>query len=78
MKKKQAKQRNSEWEGIWKVESDIGNALTFPVVETAERPDLLIWNNERKILKMVELTVRWETNDAFDRKSKRAVRTLRR
>ena len=73
LKKKQVKKGDSRWKGTWKVDSDIDNNLVFPIVETKQKPDLLIWNEERKVLKMIELTVSWETNvnDAYDRKNKR-------
>ena len=73
LKKKKAQVKNLEWKGTWQVESDIGNTLIFPIVETEQRPDLLVWNEERKVMWMIELTVSWETNvdDAFEYKMKR-------
>ena len=76
LKKKKVQKENSEWRGTWKVDSDIDNNLIFPIVDTSQKPDLLVYNEERKVMKMIELTVSWETNidDAFDRKNKRYAR----
>ena len=47
--------------------------MIFPVVDTEQRPDLLVWNEDREVTWMIELTVSWETNidDAFEYKMRR-------
>ena len=67
------KVKDITWKGNWKVTADLDNNLVFPVVHTSQRPDLVVWNEAEKIVKIVELTVSWETNidGAYDRKSER-------
>ena len=36
--------------------------MVFPVVQTSKRPDLIVWNEEEKVMKGIGLTVSWETN----------------
>ena len=47
--------------------------MIFPIVPTPQRPDLVIWNEERKIVHLLELTVPWESNleNAEERKEAR-------
>ena len=61
------------WEGTWKIAADLDSMLVFPLVTTAQRPDLVIWNEERKMGILMELTVPWEENiaDAEHRKELR-------
>ena len=47
-------------EGKWKVGAD----LVFPLVTTAQRPDLVVWSDERRCAVILELTVPWEENFA--------------
>lgn len=64
---------DNRWRGLWEVSADLEKALVFPIVETRQGPDLVIWCSERKIVKMIALTVCWEANtdDAFNRKEDR-------
>ena len=61
------------WKGSWRVNADLESALVFPIVQTAQKPDLIVWNKEEKVMKMIELTVSWETNidGAYNRKNER-------
>ena len=45
----------------------------LPIVATNRRPDIVIWNEERKVVYMLELTVPWESNleDAEELKNQR-------
>ena len=67
------KMKKFVWRGKWNVTSDIEGSLIFPILQTSDRPDLLVWHNEERIMKIIELTVSWETNmdAAYDRKSTR-------
>ena len=64
---------DERWEGSWKIMADLDHGLVFPLVTTTRRPDLVIWNDERKIGILLELTVPWEENilEAETRKSLR-------
>ena len=68
-----SKSKDASWKGIWKVAADLESALVFPVVPTKLRPDMIVWNEEEKVMKIIELTVSWETNidDAYNRKNVR-------
>ena len=48
----------------WEVRADLGKRLKFPVhiVQTALRPDIVIFSNKRRKIIMLELTVPWEEN----------------
>ena len=61
------------WKRSWRVNADLESALVFPIVQTAQKPDLIVWNEEEKVMKMIELTVSWETNidGAYNRKNER-------
>ena len=56
----------------WKVDADLKEALHFPhhIVQTRERPDVVIWSDTAKKVIIVELTVPWEENmeEAYERK----------
>ena len=68
-----SKSKDASWKGIWKVAADLESALVFPVVPTKLRPDMIVWNEEEKVMKIIELIVSWETNidDAYNRKNVR-------
>jgi hypothetical protein len=59
----------------WKMDADLKKALQFPhhIVQTQERPDLVMWSDSAKSVIIVELTVPWEENmeEAFERKKLR-------
>ena len=59
----------------WKMEADLKKALHFPhhIVQTRERPDIVIWSDTGRQVIIVELTVPWEENmeEAFERKKTR-------
>ena len=67
------KRVDKRWEGEWKIVTDLDQMLVFPIVVTNRRPDIVIWNEERKVVYMLELTVPWESNleDAEERKNQR-------
>ena len=52
---------------------DLDTPLVFPLVATTQRPDIVIWSEERKKAIIMELTVTWEDNikAAEDRKERR-------
>ena len=56
----------------WEVRADLGKKLKFPVhiVQTALRPDIVIFSNKRRKIIMWELTVPWVENaeEAHERK----------
>ena len=64
----------------WKVVADLKEALQFPhhIVQTRERPDIVVWSDTAKRVLLVELTVPWEENmlEAYERK-KTKYETLR-
>ena len=60
------------WEGKWKIATDLDELLVFPIVATSKRPDIVIWNEERKIVHLLELTVPWESNLELAEERKRA------
>lgn len=59
----------------WNVAADLKDALHFPrhIVQTRERPDIVIWSDSTRQVLLVELTVPWEENmeAAFERKKTR-------
>ena len=65
--------KDDRWNGTWKVAADLDTQVVFPVVTTTLRPDLVVWNPEKKHVLIMELTVLWEENmeQAEDRKEKR-------
>ena len=52
------------WEGAphWKIDTDLDKLLIFPIVPTLQRPDIVIWNEAKKVVHLLELTVPWESN----------------
>ena len=68
-----AKKVNERWEGKWKVAVDLETPLVFPLVATAQRPDIVMWSDDKKRALLMELTVSWEDNikAAEDRKAER-------
>ena len=46
----------------WEIDTDLDKLLIFPIVSTLQRPDILIWNKERKVVHLLKLTVPWESN----------------
>ena len=63
---------NPDWEGNWELSVDLGSDFSFPL-PTRLKPDMVMWCEERRIIKMVELTISWETNldEAWIRKDER-------
>ena len=63
---------NPKWEGEWMMSVDLDGKFAFPL-PTSQRPDLVLWCEERKVIKLIELTVPWENNidDAYLRKDQR-------
>ncbi|XP_030008310.1 uncharacterized protein LOC115431800 [Sphaeramia orbicularis] len=56
----------------WEMKVDLGGRLQFPkVVQTALRPDVVLWSEEAEKIILIELTVPWEEGceEAFERKS---------
>ena len=57
---------DKRWEGApnWEIETDLDKMLIFPIVPTLQRPDIVIWNKEKKVVHLLdlELTVPWESN----------------
>ena len=57
------------------MEADLNKALHFPhhIVQTRERPDIVIWSDAVRVVFIVELTVPWEENmeEAYERKKTR-------
>ena len=56
----------------WEMVVDLKRRLVFPsVVQTTQRPDMVIWSAKDKCLVMVELTVPWESrcDEAMERKT---------
>ena len=73
VKNKTTKRKDARWEGKWKIAVDLDTLLVFPLVATTQRPDLVIWSEERKKAVIMEFTVSWEDNieAAEDRKERR-------
>ena len=55
---------DKRWEGAsnWEIDTDLDKMLIFPIVPTLQRPDIVIWNKEKKVVHLLELTVPWESN----------------
>ena len=66
------KRRDNRWEGYWNIAIDLDEFLIFPAVSTTKRPYIVIWNEGRRIVHLLELTVPWESNLDFaeERKEK--------
>ena len=71
--------RDERWSGKWKVMTDLGELLVFPVVQTGQRPDIIVWCEEKKECIIMELTVPWEENfgAAEERKATRYEELIR-
>ena len=55
----------------WNMEVDLGKRLVFQdVVQTTQRPDIVLWSKTGKKPIVIELTVPWETRceEAYERK----------
>ena len=65
--------QDTRWTGKWNVAADLDSQLVFPVTVTAQRPDCVIWNTEKRIVIILELTIPWEENikKAEERKEQR-------
>ena len=65
--------KDERWSGSWNVAADLDTQVVFPVVTTTQRPDLVVWNAEKKHALIMELTVPWEDNfeQAEERKEER-------
>ena len=64
----------------WEMLVDLGKKLVFPnIVQTTQRPDIIIWSQKNKCLAMIELTVPWETRceEASERKTAKYTDLLR-
>ena len=61
-----------EWEGKWELSVDLGSDFFFPL-PTRKKPDMVIWSEDKKTIKLIELTIPWETNfdEAWIRKDER-------
>ena len=53
---------DQDWEGSWKMSVDLDGQFYCPLETRGQRPDLVLWCEERKVIKFVELTIPWETN----------------
>ena len=65
--------KDNQWKGSWKISADLDKQLVFPVTVTTQRPDLTIWDENKKHVIIMELTVPWEENieKAEERKEQR-------
>ena len=73
VKNKKSRRSDPRWDGNWKVAADLNTQLIFPLATTSQRPDLVLWSDEKKKAIVMELTVSWEDNikSAEDRKAER-------
>ena len=73
IKNRRSSKADKRWEGTWKIAADLDVPLVFPLVATAQRPDLVLWCEEKKRAILMELTVSWEDNirAAEERKEQR-------
>jgi hypothetical protein len=64
---------DERWNGSWKIAVDLETLLVFPLVATAQRPDIVIWSDDKKKAVIMELTISWEDNikSAEERKDER-------
>ena len=62
-----------DWEGSWKMSVDLDGQFYCLLETQGQRPDLVLWCEERKVIKFVGLTIPWETNidDAWLQKDSR-------
>jgi len=61
---------DKRWAGRWEIATDIDKLLVFPIVTTLQRPDIVIWDNERKIIHLLELTIPRDSNLEADEERK--------
>ena len=56
----------------WKVTVDLDGQGRFPrqIVETGQRPDMVVWSEEGRIVEIIELTVPWETRMSAEHERK--------
>ena len=80
MKNKKVTRSDPKWDGKWQVAVDLGSPLIFPLVETNQRPDIVVWSDDKKKAIVMELTVSWEDNIklAEDRKAERYEKLIER
>ena len=64
---------DERWSGQWKIAADLESPMVFPLIATAQRPDIVLWSDDTKKAVIMELTVSWEDNikAAEQRKSER-------
>ena len=48
MKNRKSTRIDPKWERKWNVAFDLGSPLIFPLVGTAQRPDIVLWSDEKK------------------------------
>ena len=53
---------DKRWSGRWKIAVDLETPIVFPLVASAQRPDIVMWSDEKKEAVIMELTVSWEDN----------------
>ena len=66
----EVKWSGKRWAGRWEIATDIDKLLVFPIVTTLQRPDIVIWDNERKIIHLLELTIPRDSNLEADEERK--------
>ena len=56
-----SKRVDRRWEVApsWEIDTDLDKLLIFPIVPTLQRPDVVIWNQVKKVVYLLELTVPW-------------------
>ena len=72
LKKSHSKKRvkDARWHGEWHLATDLHESLIFPLVITAQRPDLVVWSDDLRRAIVMEPTVPWEENFANAEKRK--------
>ena len=53
---------DKRWSGRWKIAVDLDTPMVFPLVASAQRPDIVMWSDEKRKAVIMELTVSWEDN----------------
>ena len=53
---------DERWSGQWNIAVDLDSPMVFPLIASAQRPDIVMWSNDRKKAVIMELTVSWEDN----------------
>ena len=61
-KNKVLKKIDDKWLGNWKIDVDLNTLMVFPLIPTSQRPDIVVWSEERRMAIVMELTVSWEDN----------------